>query len=193
MDQRAEKKVFVLESVPEFILQFFEIGCLKHCLVLILKFVAEETRTFHVQVGFFNIIYIFYRPDLSIFSIRLDGPVKMLVWLSSAQPENSRFLLLDRDGILNVDRPDYIKSFEEVCFYGDALEAIKHLNRNDIGVILISNQSGVNRGLISWSDFWGTHEGIIRRVEEYGGSIAAAFYCPHSPDERCECRNLPRG
>ncbi len=70
----------------------------------------------------------------------------MLVWLSSAQPKNSRFLLLDRDGVLNVNRPDYVKSFEEVCFYQDALEALKLLNRNDIGVILISNQSGSQSG-----------------------------------------------
>jgi D-glycero-D-manno-heptose 1,7-bisphosphate phosphatase len=112
----------------------------------------------------------------------------MLVWLSSPHPKNSRFLLLDRDGVLNVNRPDYVKSFEEVCFYPDALKALKFLNRNDIGVILISNQSGVNRGLIHWHDFWLTHEGVVRRVEEYGGSILAAFYCPHRPDEKCECR-----
>ncbi len=112
----------------------------------------------------------------------------MLVWLSSPQPKNTRFLLLDRDGVMNVNRPDYVKSFEEVCFYQDALEAIELLNRNGIGVILISNQSGVNRGLIHPDDFWKTHEGIIRHVEEYGGSILAAFYCPHRPDEKCECR-----
>ena len=85
----------------------------------------------------------------------------MLAWLSSPQPEKSRFILLDRDGVLNVNRPDYVKSFEEVCFYPDALEALELLNRNGIGVILISNQSGVNRGLIHWDDFWGTHEGIV--------------------------------
>ncbi len=112
----------------------------------------------------------------------------MLIWLGSPQPQNNRFLLLDRDGILNVNRPDYVKSFEEVCFYQDALEALRLLNRNDVGVILISNQSGVNRGLIGWDDFWATHEGVIRHVEEYGGSILAAFYCPHRPDEKCECR-----
>jgi len=134
------------------------------------------------------IIYTFYMPGLSIFSFRWDATVEMLAWLSSPQPKNSRFLLLDRDGVLNVNRPDYIKSLEEVCFYQDALEALKLLNRKDIGVILISNQSGVNRGLIHWDDFWKTHEGVIRRVEECGGSIAAAFYCPHRPDEKCECR-----
>ncbi len=112
----------------------------------------------------------------------------MLIWLSSPQPQNARFLLLDRDGILNVNRPDYVKSFGEVSFYQDALEALAFLKRNDVGVILISNQSGLNRGLIGWEDFWGTHEGVIRSVEECGGSILAAFYCPHHPDERCECR-----
>lgn len=112
----------------------------------------------------------------------------MLAWLGFPKPKNSRYLLLDRDGVLNVDRSDYVKSFEEVRLYQDALEALKLLKRNDTGVILISNQSGINRGLIRWDDFWGIHEGVIRLVEEYGGSILAAFYCPHRPDERCECR-----
>ncbi|MGA2224361.1 MAG: HAD-IIIA family hydrolase [Syntrophobacteraceae bacterium] len=112
----------------------------------------------------------------------------MLSWLNCPQPKNSRFLLMDRDGILNVNRPDYVKSLKEVSFYQDALEALKYLHGKDISVILISNQSGVNRGLINWSDFWGIHEGVIQRVEEYGGSIEAAFYCPHRPDEKCGCR-----
>ena len=99
----------------------------------------------------------------------------MLSWLNCPQPKNSRFLLLDRDGVLNVNRPDYVKSLKEVCFYQDALEALKYLHSKDIGVILISNQSGVNRGLINWSDFWGMHEGVIRRVEEYGGSLRPPF------------------
>jgi D-glycero-D-manno-heptose 1,7-bisphosphate phosphatase len=112
----------------------------------------------------------------------------MLSWLNCPQPKNSRFLLMDRDGVLNVNRPDYVKSLKEVSFYQDALEALKYLHGKDISVILVSNQSGVNRGLINWSDFWGIHEGVIQRVEEYGGSIEAAFYCPHRPDEKCRCR-----
>ncbi len=71
----------------------------------------------------------------------------MISWLSRPQPKNSRFLLLDRDGVLNMNRPDYVKNLKEVCFYQDALEALKYLHSKDIGVILISNQSGVNRGL----------------------------------------------
>jgi len=112
----------------------------------------------------------------------------MLEWLGIPQPNNNRYLLLDRDGVLNVNRPDYVKSFAEIRFYQDALEALKLLKRIDTGVILVSNQSGINRGLIDWDDFWEMHEGVIRRVEEYGGSILAAFYCPHRPEERCDCR-----
>jgi D-glycero-D-manno-heptose 1,7-bisphosphate phosphatase len=112
----------------------------------------------------------------------------MLAWLNSPNPMNSRIILLDRDGVLNENRPDYVKSFEEVRFYDEALEALKFLNRRDVGAILISNQSGVNRGLIPWDDFWRIHDGVIRRVEECGGRIEAAFYCPHHPDEGCECR-----
>ena len=95
---------------------------------------------------------------------------------------------MDRDGVLIVNRPDYVKSLEEVRFYQDALEALRILKRSDTGVILVSNQSGINRGLIRGDDFWEIHEGVIRQVEEYGGSILAAFYCPHRPDENCQCR-----
>ncbi len=112
----------------------------------------------------------------------------MISWLGFARPGYSRFLLLDRDGVLNVNRPDYVKSFDEVCFYPEALEALRVLESNGTGVILISNQSGINRGLIEWDDFWLIHEGVIRQVEAHGGSILAAFYCPHRPDEECECR-----
>ncbi|HYA43871.1 MAG TPA: HAD family hydrolase [Syntrophobacteraceae bacterium] len=112
----------------------------------------------------------------------------MLVWLGSPQPRNSRFLLLDRDGVLNEDRPDYVKNFEEVRFYPDALEALRFLRRSGAGVILVSNQAGIGRGLIRWDDFWEIHEGVIRHVEQHGGGIAAAFYCPHRPDDKCECR-----
>lgn len=112
----------------------------------------------------------------------------MLVWLSCPQSQYSRFILLDRDGVLNVNRPDYVKSLDEVCFYQEALEALGLLKSKDVGVILISNQSAVNRGLISMDSFWLIHEAVIRQAEESGGHILAAFYCPHRPNENCDCR-----
>jgi D-glycero-D-manno-heptose 1,7-bisphosphate phosphatase len=112
----------------------------------------------------------------------------MIEWRRSARAEYGRFLLIDRDGVLNVNRADYVKSFAEVILYRDALEALALLERNGVGVILVSNQSGLNRGLIAWDDFLEMHAGIIHRVEEHGGFIQAAFYCPHRPDEQCQCR-----
>ena len=117
----------------------------------------------------------------------------MLAWFNTPEANFSRFLLLDRDGILNVNRPDYVKCLDEVVFYQDALEALALLNRKRIGVILISNQSGINRGIITWDNFWAMHEGVVRRVEECGGNILAAFYCPHRPDENCGCRKPSPG
>jgi D-glycero-D-manno-heptose 1,7-bisphosphate phosphatase len=112
----------------------------------------------------------------------------MLIWLNSPKAVYRKFLLLDRDGVINENRPDYVKDIHEYRFYPDALEALSLLNKNNIGVVLISNQSGINRGLISWNDFWEMHDGMLRGVEESGGNIQAAFYCPHRPDENCTCR-----
>ncbi|MDR3569008.1 MAG: HAD family hydrolase [Syntrophobacteraceae bacterium] len=112
----------------------------------------------------------------------------MLAWLKSAKAEYDRFILLDRDGVLNVNRADYVKTLAEVSFYPDALRALALLEQKGVGVILISNQSGINRGLIGWEDFFEIHEAVIGRAEECGGAIQAAFYCPHRPDEKCECR-----
>lgn len=117
----------------------------------------------------------------------------MLAWFDTPEANCSRFLLLDRDGILNENRSDYVKSLDEVIFYPDALEALRLLNQKRIGVILISNQSGINRGLITWDNFWAMHEGIVQRVEDCGGKILATFYCPHRPDEKCWCRKPAPG
>lgn len=112
----------------------------------------------------------------------------MIVWLKSPRTDNREFLLLDRDGVFNKNSPEYVKNIREVHFYPDALEALALLKRKRISVVIVSNQSGINRGLIPWSDFWEMHDGVIRKVEEYGGDILAAYYCPHRPDENCECR-----
>lgn len=99
-----------------------------------------------------------------------------------------KFLLLDRDGVLNENRPDYVKNMREVRFYPEALESVKLLHQKGVSIILISNQSGVGRGFIQWDHFWEMHDGFIRKIEDSGGEILAAFYCPHRPDEHCLCR-----
>ena len=117
----------------------------------------------------------------------------MIIWLRRPDWEPSPFLLLDRDGVINEDRPDYIKHRHEFRFYPDALQALRWLRESRIGVIVVSNQSGLNRGIISWDDFWDIHEAMVAGIREAGGDILGAFYCPHRPEEACSCRKPAPG
>ncbi len=112
----------------------------------------------------------------------------MIVWIGSPRNRGTQLLFLDRDGVLNVDSPDYIKSWGEFVFYPDALEALRAFRLMGVSVVISSNQSGLHRGIIRWSDFWYLHEQMVRTIREAGGDLLAAFYCPHRPDEACECR-----
>lgn len=117
----------------------------------------------------------------------------MLIWTSSPLPRSREFLFLDRDGVINEDRPDFITSWEEVRFYPDALDALGWLKELGVQVILISNQSGLNRGIVHWESFWEIHHRMMKTIQDSGGEILAAFYCPHRPDEHCQCRKPKPG
>ncbi len=112
----------------------------------------------------------------------------MLVWIGSPRRIGAHLLFLDRDGVLNVDSPDYIKNWDEFVFYPDALEALRAFRLMGVSVVILSNQSGLHRGIIRWSDFWYMHDRMVRTIREAGGDLLAAFYCPHRPDEACRCR-----
>lgn len=112
----------------------------------------------------------------------------MLIWIDNTKCLGRHFLLLDRDGIINEDRPDYIKHPREFRFYPDALEALRWLHDHRVAAVLISNQSGLNRGLIAWEDFWEIHRCLVGGIQSAGGSLLGTLYCPHRPDERCLCR-----
>ena len=112
----------------------------------------------------------------------------MLVWIGSPRIPGSHLLFLDRDGVINVDSPDYIKNWGEFKFYPDVLEALRALRFMNVSVVISSNQSGLHRGIIRWSDFWFMHDQMVRAIREAGGDLLAAFYCPHRPDEACGCR-----
>jgi D-glycero-D-manno-heptose 1,7-bisphosphate phosphatase len=111
-----------------------------------------------------------------------------LIWIGSPKVQNDNFLFLDRDGVVNEDRPDYIKHWREYRFYPDALDALRWLHEHDINVILISNQSGLHRGIIEWGDFWELHHRMLDSIRQAGGELLATIYCPHRPDENCFCR-----
>ncbi len=117
----------------------------------------------------------------------------MISWISQPNPLPGPFLFLDRDGILNQDRPDYIKNREELIFYADALEALRWLRSRGVHVVIISNQSALHRGLVEWQEFFAMHQLMLEQVRSAKGWIDAAFYCPHRPDENCRCRKPAPG
>ncbi len=102
-------------------------------------------------------------------------------------------IFLDRDGVINENRSDYVKSWEEVRILPGALAALRALARLDRPIIVISNQSAVGRGLTTAEAVEDIHERLAREVAEAGGRIDAFYYCPHRPDEGCACRKPAPG
>jgi D-glycero-D-manno-heptose 1,7-bisphosphate phosphatase len=97
-------------------------------------------------------------------------------------------VFLDRDGVINRDSPDYIKSWEEFEFLPGSLEALNLLCRQGLDVIIITNQSIINRGMVPAKVLEDIHHRLRQAVERTGGRIRDIFFCPHRPDEMCACR-----
>lgn len=95
---------------------------------------------------------------------------------------------LDRDGVINVDSPHYIKSKGEWEPLPGSIEAIKALNDKGYRVYVATNQAGLARGLFQQSDLDEMHSKLESLVEAEGGHVSGIKYCPHHPDEKCQCR-----
>ena len=97
-------------------------------------------------------------------------------------------VILDRDGVINHDSPDFIKSPEEWQAISGSLEAIAALSAAGIRVAIATNQSGVGRGLFSQEDLEAIHLHMIAAIEAAGGTIDRVVFCPHAPQANCDCR-----
>jgi len=102
-------------------------------------------------------------------------------------------VLLDRDGVINFDSPDYILSPEQWLPIPGSLEAIARLHKAGIKVTIVSNQSGLGRGMMSQESFNAIHAKMMLAIEQAGGFISHVSYCPHGPDENCICRKPKPG
>ena len=102
-------------------------------------------------------------------------------------------VFLDRDGVINRDSPEYIKGWSEFEFLPGSLQALVALTRAGFESIIITNQSAVNRGLISVSDLKELHQNMQQAVRSQGGRIRDIFFCPHQPQEGCSCRKPKPG
>ena len=102
-------------------------------------------------------------------------------------------LILDRDGVINQDSDDYIKSVDEWVAIPGSIEAMARLSQAGYQIAIATNQSGLGRGYFQQSDLDAMHLKMITLLEEAGGKLAGIFFCPHTPDDNCECRKPKAG
>lgn len=104
------------------------------------------------------------------------------------EPAPVRLVVLDRDGVINEDSDDYVKSPEEWEPVPGSIEAIARLSKAGYLIAVATNQSGLARGYFDETTLANIHNLMNALVEDAGGTIAVVCYCPHHPDETCECR-----
>lgn len=102
-------------------------------------------------------------------------------------------IILDRDGTINEDRDDYVKSADDWVPIPGSLEAIARLNHAGWHTVIATNQSGLGRGLFDMAALNAMHAKMNTLLAKVGGRIDAVFFCPHTPDETCDCRKPQPG
>ncbi|RWU26930.1 D-glycero-beta-D-manno-heptose-1,7-bisphosphate 7-phosphatase [Pseudomonas alkylphenolica] len=104
-----------------------------------------------------------------------------------------KLLILDRDGVINQDSDAYIKSLDEWIPIPGSIEAIAQLSKAGWTVAVATNQSGIARGYYDLATLEAMHARLRRLVAEQGGQVGLIVYCPHGPDEGCDCRKPKPG
>ncbi|MDD2047233.1 D-glycero-beta-D-manno-heptose 1,7-bisphosphate 7-phosphatase [Pseudomonas putida] len=104
-----------------------------------------------------------------------------------------KLLILDRDGVINQDSDAYIKSLDEWIPIPGSIEAIAQLSKAGWTVAIATNQSGIARGYYDLATLEAMHERLRMLVAEQGGEVGLIVYCPHGPDEGCDCRKPKPG
>lgn len=99
-----------------------------------------------------------------------------------------KIILLDRDGIINEDSSNYIKSIDEFTFLPGSVAAIVQLTQAGYKIGIATNQSGIARGYYSHDQLTAIHSNMCEKIRVAGGEIDAIEYCPHHPNEGCVCR-----
>ena len=104
-----------------------------------------------------------------------------------------KLVILDRDGVINHDSDQFIKSPEEWKPIPGSLTAIARLNQAGYRVVVATNQSGIGRGLFETDTMIAIHDKMFKALAQVGGHIDAIFFCPHTHEDNCECRKPKPG
>ncbi|MBI5035630.1 MAG: D-glycero-beta-D-manno-heptose 1,7-bisphosphate 7-phosphatase [Chloroflexi bacterium] len=104
-----------------------------------------------------------------------------------------RAIFLDRDGVINVNRSDYVKSWDEFIFLPRTFEALRRIAPSDFVIVVTTNQAAIARGLTTEATVRDIHARMIAAVQTAEGRIDAVYFCAHHPDEKCACRKPEPG
>ena len=97
-------------------------------------------------------------------------------------------VFLDRDGVIIKNRPTYVRTWDDVEILPDVLPALARMTTRPYKIVIITNQSVVGRGLLSYRAAEKINQRLIDTIKKAGGRIDGIFMCPHKPDDNCECR-----
>jgi len=106
---------------------------------------------------------------------------------------NRKTIFLDRDGVINEEKKDYVKNLKEFKIIDGSLQAIKLLKNNNFRVIIITNQSAINRGLLSVEKLNEIHDFLKNKLLDLDTTLDGIYFCPHTPNENCMCRKPKPG
>jgi D-glycero-D-manno-heptose 1,7-bisphosphate phosphatase len=104
-----------------------------------------------------------------------------------------KLIVLDRDGVINADSDQFVKSPDEWIPIPGSLEAIAKLNQAGWRVVVASNQSGIGRGLFDLTTLNAMHTKMVGMLAKHGGKIDSIFFCPHTSEHHCQCRKPKPG
>lgn len=104
-----------------------------------------------------------------------------------------KFIFLDRDGVINVERGDYTRNREEWQWADCVFESIRKLNDAGFGIIVLTNQSAISRGIMTEVQLAELHNYMLTEIEKHGGKILSLYYCPHKLADGCNCRKPEPG
>jgi D-glycero-D-manno-heptose 1,7-bisphosphate phosphatase len=113
--------------------------------------------------------------------------------LSQATAGRLQAVFLDRDGTINRERADYVKSWQEYEWLPGALAALTALARFEVPIFVVTNQSALGRGILEAGALDAIHAHLRAEVEAVGGRIDGFLICPHAPQDRCACRKPQPG
>jgi len=104
-----------------------------------------------------------------------------------------KLVILDRDGVINQDSDNYVRSVDEWIPLPGSLEAIARLNQAGYHVVVATNQSGIARGYFDLATLNAMHHKMHKLLAKMGGHVDGVLFCPHSPDDNCQCRKPKPG